>query len=113
MTTSHLAPDQFSNLLVIAPGLFPASQCPEGKAAIVIGVPVMGIDGDGLRVGLYGCCELAEVGERESEIVVSVAVSLIQRQRLTIVLKRPRRVAQAAIRDAPVVVGNRVVRGQR
>src|SRR5262245_35478964 len=72
----------------------------------------MGIDADGLRVGLYGRCELAQVGERESEIVVGVPVRPVQRQRLTIVLNRPLRVAQTAIRDAPVVVGNGVVRGQ-
>src|ERR1700747_269581 len=71
---SQLTPDQFLDLPVVTPGIFPASQRPEGKAAIVIGVPVVSIDGDGLRVGLYGCFELAQVREREPEIVISITV---------------------------------------
>src|SRR5439155_13544538 len=95
-----LAPKQHLDLVVVTPSVVSASQRPEGKAPIVIRVPVVGIDGEGLGVGMHSRFELTQIRHREPEIVVCVPVRAVQRQRLTIVLNRPLWVTQATIRNA-------------
>lgn len=108
-TGSGLSLQEFLDPGVITLRLVCAPQGPQRQAAVVIDMPVIGINGEGLIVGFDSSAEVFQIGKGETKIVIGVAIGTLQPQRPAIIGNGACWLAETTVGNATIVIGHGII----